>query len=65
MLEARNELEELQRELDTTKESLNVANERIHSNWAYHRWWEEKFAKYLDKIKAWEDEEYEKEMWGR
>ena len=57
LMKCREELIELQHEVEVAKESCRVAEERMHSNWSYHRWWEEKFAKYLDKIKEWEDEE--------
>ena len=57
LLECRKEIVRLQYDLDITKECVNVAEGRMHSNWSYHRWWEEKFAKHLVKIKEWEDEE--------
>ena len=57
VLECRDELHRLQTELATAKESRRVADERVHSNWAYHRYWEEKFARHLEKIIEWEKAE--------
>lgn len=60
LMECRREILELKHEMEVTEESLRVAEDRMHSNWSYHRWWEEKFARHLEKIKEWEDEENRK-----
>lgn len=57
LIECRKEIVGLRNDLDITKECANVAEERIHSNWSYHRYWEEKFARHLEKIIEWEKAE--------
>lgn len=49
-------------EIERLREELEETRTRMESNWSYHRFWEEKFSRHLEKIRQWEAEELDREI---